>query len=147
MLTYDRIAGTALAMFALGVIWESRALPLGTFREPGPAYMPILLALILLFLSVLTAVFGGTSKPIRAVSWKEWPHATAILSSCLFAAWALERLGYRLTILLCCFFLVKAVERKGWALTTVFALAMAFGSFFLFYTILRVPLPRGPAGI
>lgn len=146
-MTYDRIAGTTLALFALGVIWESRALPLGTFREPGPAYMPVLLALILLLLSVLTAVFGGAGKPLGAVSWKEWPHAVAILSSCLFAALALERLGYRLTILLTCLFLLKAVERKSWLLTTVLALAMAFGSFYLFHTILRVALPRGPLGI
>lgn len=147
MLTYERIAGTTLALFALGVIWESRALPLGTLREPGPAYMPIFLALILFVSSVLTAAFGGASKPLRAVSWNEWPHATAILSACLFAALALERLGYRLTILLACLFLLKVLERKGWVLTTVFAFAMAFGSFYLFHTILRVPLPRGALGI
>jgi hypothetical protein len=27
------------------------------------------------------------------------------------------------------------------------ALAIAFGSFYLFYTLLRVPLPIGPMGI
>lgn len=147
MLTYDRVAGTLLALFALGVIWESRVLPLGTLREPGPGYMPVFLALVLFVSSVLTAAFGGASKPLRAVSWNEWPHATAILSACLFAAVALERLGYRLTILLTCLFLLKVLERKGWVLITVFALGMAFGSFFVFQTILRVPLPRGPLGI
>ncbi|MBI2087347.1 MAG: tripartite tricarboxylate transporter TctB family protein [Deltaproteobacteria bacterium] len=146
MLTCDRIAGAFLALFALGVIIESRALPLGTLWEPGPAYMPVFLALALFLLAALIMIFGGAGKPLGELSWKEWPHAVAILCASLFAALALERLGYRLTILLTCLFLLKAVERKSWTLTAIFALAMAFGSFFLFYTILRVPLPRGPMG-
>lgn len=146
-MTSDRISGAFLALFALGVIWESRALPIGTFREPGPAYMPVLLALLLFAFGLLTVFTGGQSKKLAAIGWEEWPHAVAILSSCLFAALALERLGYRLTILLTCLFLLKAVERKSWLLTAVFALAMAFGSFYLFHSILRVALPRGPLGI
>ncbi|MBF8305622.1 MAG: hypothetical protein HW398_810, partial [Acidobacteria bacterium] len=35
----------------------------------------------------------------------------------------------------------------GWVLTGIFALALSFGSFFLFYTLLRVPLPLGPWGV
>jgi hypothetical protein len=146
-MTTDRISGAALALFALGVIWESRKLPLGTFRHPGPAYMPVLLALLLLVFGILIAVTGGRSERLRSVTWTEWPHAVAILAVCAFSALALERLGYRLTVLLAMVFLVKVVEKKGWLLTAVFALAMSFGSFYLFYTLLRVPLPLGPWGI
>jgi hypothetical protein len=38
------------------------------------------------------------------------------------------------------------VERRGWVETLVFAFGLAFGSFYLFYTLLRVPLPEGPLG-
>lgn len=147
MLTTDRTAGGALALFALGVIWESRKLPLGTFREPGPAYMPVLLALLLLVFGILIAATAGRGEPLRSIAWKEWPHAVAILSICVFSTLALERLGYRLTVLLVLVFLVKGVEKKGWLLTAIFALAVSFGSFYLFYTLLRVPLPLGPWGI
>lgn len=147
MLTSDRISGSFLALFALGVIWESRALPVGTFREPGPGYMPILLALLLLAFSLLLAVTGGRGSQLATIGWREWPHATAILSACAFASLALERIGYRLTVLLTCLFLLKAVERKGWLLTAIFAAGMAFGSFYLFYDLLRVPLPLGPLGL
>lgn len=147
MLTTDRIAGAALALFALAVIWESRKLPLGTFRVPGPAYMPVLLALLLLIFGVLIALTGGRAEKLAAIRWTEWRHAVAILCICIFSTLALERLGYRLTILLVLFFLVKVVEKKGWLLTAIFALALSFGSFYLFYTLLRVPLPLGPWGI
>ena len=36
MLTTDRVAGGALALIALVVFWESRKLPLGSLRNPGP---------------------------------------------------------------------------------------------------------------
>jgi hypothetical protein len=39
------------------------------------------------------------------------------------------------------------VERKGWALGLALTVVMAWGSFFVFDTLLRVPLPRGPFGL
>lgn len=147
MLTTDRISGSVLALFALFVIWESQVLPLGTFRQPGPAYMPVLLALILLIFGLLIAATGGRAERLSSIGWKEWRHAAAILVVCIFAALGIERLGYRLTVLVLLTILVQGVERKGWVLSVTFALALAFGSFYLFHTLLRVPLPRGPFGI
>jgi Tripartite tricarboxylate transporter TctB family len=68
------------------------------------------------------------------------------LATCVFAVFAIERLGYRLTVLLMLGFLLKVVEKRGWTLSLVFASSLAFGSYFLFYTTLRVPLPQGPWG-
>jgi len=147
MFTTDRTSGTVLALFALVVIWQSQSLPFGTFWQPGPAYTPVLLAFFLLLFGALIAATGGGSERVAAVGWREWRHAAAILFGCAFAAFGIERLGYRLTVLLLLTFLVKGVEKKGWILTVTFALGLAFGSFYLFHTILRVPLPRGPFGI
>jgi len=80
------------------------------------------------------------------VPWTEWRHAVAILTASVFSVFAIERLGYRLTVLLVLGFLVKVVEKQGWVLSLAFALSLSLGSFFLFYTILRVPLPEGPLG-
>ena len=147
MLTTDRAAGGALCLLALFVLWESRTLPLGTLRNPGPAYTPVLLAAALLILGALVVAMGGRSVAITAVGWGESPRALLVLGVSAFIALALERLGYRLTILVALLFLVWLVERRSFALAAVFALGMAFGSFYLFDTLLRVPLPRGPWGV
>jgi len=147
MLTTNRVAAVALALLAVVVLFESRKLPLGSLHNPGPAYMPVLLALALLGLAILVAAWGGAGSGLRAVGWSEWRHAAAILGTCAFAAIALERLGYRLTMAISLGFLIGVVERKGVILTLVFAVAVAAGSYFLFDTLLRVPLPRGPFGI
>jgi hypothetical protein len=145
-LTADRIAGGALVVFSLVVIWQSGALPVGTFRHPGPAYIPILLALLLFFFGALLAVTSRHAPKFSALQWTEWRHALAILAACIFAGFALERLGYRLTVLLILFFLLKIVERRGWLLGASLASGLSFGSFYLFHTLLRVPLPQGPFG-
>ena len=44
-------------------------------------------------------------------------------------------------------FLLLVLERKGVVVSLVLTAAVAWGSFFLFDTVLRVPLPRGPFGI
>jgi hypothetical protein len=146
MLTTDRVSGSALVCFSLLVIWESRRLPFGTFRQPGPAYIPVILAIVLLLFG-LCLIFASKRAPsISSIDWTEWRHAVAIFSASIFSVLAIERLGYRLTVLLVLGFLVKVVENRAWVLSLAFALALSFGSFFLFYTVLRVPLPEGPLG-
>jgi len=145
-MTTDRVSASVLTLFALLVIWESRLLPLGSFRQPGPAYVPVLLASLLLIFGVLLILTAGRAPSLSSLRWTEWRHALAILAACVFAVFAIERVGYRLTMLLVLGFLVKFVERRGWVLSLTFAFSLAFGSFFLFYTLLRVPLPQGPWG-
>ena len=69
------------------------------------------------------------------------------MAVCVFAAWGLERLGYRLTVTVSLVALLGLVERKGPVVTALVALGLAFGTFFLFATVLRTPLPRGPFGL
>src|SRR6266542_2931300 len=118
MLTIDRVAGGALVLVGLIALWESRRFPLGTLHRPGPAYMPVVLALLLI-------LFGVGA----------------------FAAWGLDRLGYRLTVAVVLFFLLFVLERRGVVAAIVLTVTIAWGSFYLFDTLLRVPLPRGPFGL
>ncbi len=146
MVTVDRVAGLGLVALGAFTLWESRALPLGTLTNPGPAAVPAALALLVLGLGALIGMLGAGTPPLGRPDSREWRHAVAILGVCVFAAVALERVGYRTTMGVALAFLVGAVERKGALAAVVFATAMAAGSFFLFDTVLRVPLPRGPFG-
>jgi hypothetical protein len=57
-MTTDRASGSALLVLALGVAWESRRLPLGTYHGPGPGYFPLLLAAGLAVLALAIVVRG-----------------------------------------------------------------------------------------
>jgi Tripartite tricarboxylate transporter TctB family len=145
----ERVSGVALALLAAIVLeecWRSR-LPLGTLANPGPAYMPAVLALALLVAGALVAALSRDARTLAAAGWQEWRHTVAILVVLAFVALALERLGYRLTMLLACAFLLAVVERKRLLPSLVIAIGLAAGTYFLFDTLLRVQLPRGPFGL
>jgi len=146
-MTVDRVAGMALVLIGFITFWESRVFPLGSLRRPGPAYMPVVVAALLLIFGVAVFAMGGRARRLAELAWPEWRHALAIFGACGFAAWGLERLGYRLTMAVVVAFLLLVVERKGWALGLALTVVMAWGSFFVFDTLLRVPLPRGPFGL
>ena len=144
----ERVSGVALALLAAAVLeecWRLR-LPLGTLANPGPAYMPALLAAALLVSGVLIVALGRDAATLGGAGWAEWRHTAAILGACAFVALALERLGYRLTMALACAFLLSVVERKAFVPTALFAAGMAAGTHYLFDTVLRVQLPRGLFG-
>jgi hypothetical protein len=146
MLTTDRVAGGALVLVGLVAVWESRQFPLGSIHRPGPAYMPTVLALLLIMFGVLVAVMGARSPRASQAGWHDWRHAIGIFAACAFSAWGLNLLGYRITIACVMVFLLLVLERRGVVLTALLTVGIVGGSFFLFDTFLRVPLPRGPFG-
>ncbi len=146
-MTVDRVAGVALVLIGLVTMWESRVFPLGSLHRPGPAFMPVLLASLLIIFGVVVFVMGARARRLAELGWPEWRHTLAIFGACAFAAWGLERVGYRLTMAVVVAFLLLVVERKGWALGLALTVALAWGSFLVFDTLLRVPLPRGPFGL
>jgi hypothetical protein len=109
--------------------------------------MPAVLALLLVAFGALLVALGAASPPLETLGWTETPHVLAILAASAFAAFALERLGYRLTMTVTLLFLLRMVERRGIVFSAGFSLALALLTYYVFDTVLRVPLPRGPGGL
>ena len=145
-MTIDRFGGGLLAALALFTLWEARKLPMGNLQNPGPAYMPTLLALLMLVFAVAIIALGRHSPTVAAAGWSEWKHAIAILAVCVFMALSLERLGYRISIFVALILLLGLLERRSLVTAGVFAAVFSGATFFLFSTVLRVPLPRSPWG-
>ncbi len=145
-MTIDRVSGAFLVLVGLFIVWERRVLPLGSVSRPGPGYVPLLLALLLIILGVILSARGKDAQNIRSVSWPEAPHALAILGCCLFVSLFMETIGYRVTLLLVMGFLFGVMERIKLWLTLVLTFGFSLGTFWLFDSLLRVPLPRGEWG-
>ena len=142
----DQLSGLMLLALALYVAWANRAYPLGTLQEPGPGYLPLVLAVFLGALGLLTAVFGYRSPPLATMRWTEAKRAAVILAACAAAAFALERIGYRITVIALLVFFLGVVERKGPVRVALVALGFAFASYYVIGDLLHVPLPRSPWG-
>jgi putative tricarboxylic transport membrane protein len=145
-MTIDRVSGGFLVVLGGLVLWERRVLPLGTHLQPGPGYFPFLLAVLLIILGGILFLRGGRSKPFHSLAWPEAPHAMAIIGCGVFATLCMEWVGYRITMFLILGFLFGVLERlKAWQVLTL-TVALSMGTFWVFDSLLRVPLPRGGWG-
>jgi len=142
----DQFSGLMLVALALYVGWENRVYPLGTLQEPGPGYLPLILVIFMGVLGILIALWGGRSAPLASMKWSEATRAVVILIACGVAAFALERIGYRLTVIALLVFLLGVIERKGPLPVALVSLGFAFISHYVVADLLVVPLPRSPWG-
>jgi len=58
------------ALLALFVVWESRRLPFGSLRTPGPAFVPVALAAVLLLFGLLLVAFSGRAPALSTLADK-----------------------------------------------------------------------------
>jgi len=142
----DQLSGLMLAALALYIGWENRVYPVGTLQEPGPGYVPLLLAIFVGALGLLIALFGGKAQAIADLEWPETGRAIVILLASGVAAFALERIGYRLTMIAFLIFFLGVVERRRPLPVALVALGFGLISYYVVGTLLRVPLPLSPWG-
>lgn len=142
----DQVSGVMLFALAICVWWLNRAFPVGSLSDPGPGYVPLLLAIAFGGIGLMIAVFGGRSEPLLAIRWPEAGRAAVILIASAVATLALERIGYRLSIMVFLVFFLGVVERKRPWVVALVAAGFSLGSFYVIGDLLRVPLPRGPWG-
>jgi hypothetical protein len=143
----DHAAGITFVLIALLVAWENRVYPLGSLHDPGPGYVPLLLAAALGALGLLIALRGAASPLLSTLDWSESRRGLIVLIACGVAVFALERIGYRLTMVALLAFMLGVVERKRALATALVSIGFAFFSYFVFATLLKVQLPRGPWGL
>jgi len=143
----DAVAGVVLVLIALFVGWQNRAYPMGNLAEPGPGYMPLMIACALGLFGLLIAVRAGSSPLFNTIDWSEGRRGIVMLVACGVAVFALERIGYRLTMLALLVFMLGVIERKRAVPALLVALGFSLLSYYLFASLLKVQLPRGPWGI
>jgi putative tricarboxylic transport membrane protein len=144
--TNDRVAGCALMALGLFGAWQSLAFPLGSTAEPGPGFLPLVLALVVFAFGLLVAIRGGHAPAFTRERFRGAGKVAAILGGLVFVALAMEWLGFRATIVVLLVYCLGVIERKPLLVTAGLAFGMAFGSYYLFATLLQVPLPNGALG-
>lgn len=142
----DQVSGLMLLALAVWIGWMNREFPVGTLSDPGPGYVPLLLAVALGAIGLMVAVFGSRSVALGAIRWPEAGRAAVILIACALVTLALERIGYRMSIMVFLVFFLGVVERKKPLVVALVAAGFSLASFYVIGDLLKVPLPRGPWG-
>ena len=142
----DQFSGLMLLALGLYIGWENRAYPLGSLQEPGPGYVPLLIAVFLGVIGLLIALWGGKSSSLAGMRWPELTRAALILGACGIGTFALERIGYRITVIVLLIFFLGVLERRRPLPVALVSVGFGFISYYVVGDLLHVPLPRSPWG-
>ena len=137
----DQFSGLMLVALGLYVIWANQPYPFGTIHRPGPGFMPLVLAIFLGLMGLLIAFWGGRSRPLAEMPWPEAKRAVTILVAASLAIFALDELGYRLTIMVLLVFLMGVIERKPLLMVAILSIGFPLASYYVVADLLLVPLP------
>ena len=132
----------------LGILYLAASLqyPMGTVRKPGPGLFPVMVACLWLVASIGTG-WGARSKATQDPI--EWPRGAslgrmgAILAAILAYMLLLSNIGHSIAAIVATFMALQALGGLRWPLKIGLAVAFGLGSYYLFDTLLGVPLPRG----
>jgi len=113
---------------------------------PGPFFLPAICALVIAGLS-LTLLVKSVREPKAAglspAGKRMWNRLVWIVAWCFFYGYTIEKAGYLLSTGIVTFALLAYFNRGKWVLNIIFSLATPLSIYFLFDTLLKVPLPKG----
>ena len=148
----EAIVGVVIFLFGGATVLLSLKMPIGTFRVAGTGMFPLILGILLMFLSCIlllkllyqhkTTAKGDSvaerGSPVQLILF----FGTMVLATAFF-----NQLGYLLTSFLLLVVLLRTLGMKKWFFNILLSLTMAVASHFLFVQWLKIPLPKGWIGL
>ena len=144
----DQISSLIWFFFAVYICIESIRLPLGSWRDPGPGFLPLLVGLILASLSIICFMQARLAESTeQKASWysrERWKNLIWVLLALLAYALVLDPLGFLMSTFLLLVFLFRfGMEPQRW-LWAIGASGIASVSCYVVFELwLRTQLPRG----
>ena len=140
----DHVAGGAFVIGGALVFAMSGELPFGTLASPGAGMMPKLVLTLLVAFGALLVLRAGESPPLAEVAWGDFVHASTIVAAASIAIGAYTVIGFIPSVSLLLFALIYIVERRNIWRSLAVSIFVTIGSYYLFNTLLKSPLPPMP---
>jgi hypothetical protein len=143
------IVSLCFLLLGAGYLIESVRLPMGTSGQPGSGFYPFLVgvALAALSLSLLFQSFKRKETPGEEADafpkGRDLKRVVAVASTLIFFALFFKPLGYGICSAALMVAVLRLLGLRSWAKTVVISILTVGISYYLFASILGVPLPRG----
>ena len=142
-----QVATVALLVLFAFFAYEALQLSLRDAIGPGPGFFPFWLAVLGGILGAILLVqlkLGRAALAGELTFEREGTrNVVLMLGGLIVATVLLEPLGFSLSMLLLIVFLLVALRARSRLAIAIMALAGSFGVYYLFYDLLKVPLPGG----
>ena len=144
ILRRDHIAGGVFIAGAILLLAMSGDLPFGTLASPGAGMMPKLVLGLLMAFGAVLVLRASESPPLAEIPWNDFIHAATVVGVSAVAIALYTVIGFVLSVSLLLFVLLYLIEgRNIWSALAVSA-GVTIGSYLLFNTLLKSPLPPMP---
>ena len=154
MKKYLRVDGLIWVILGIALCLGSVKLQLGSFRVPGPGFLPFCSGVSLGFfgfIQMLSPLFAGADERQQQnsyegrVKWNWRKSLTPLLTLMTLLAYILllEPLGFVLTTFVCLLLLFKLSEPRRWLMPMVLSGVTAVLSYLIFSVWLQSHFPKG----
>lgn len=146
MISRDQMSGLFWLGISIFVCFESIRAGSGTFHSPGPGFLPFWAGTVLGTFAMILIVTNILKKQKEITNlWKgvEWSKVILVFASLLIYATLFAKVGYLITTFGLMAVLLGVVERRKIWIQGVTALITALVTYFVFYKLLGVQLPKG----
>lgn len=150
MKKYDQISGMVWLLFAIYICIESLRLPLGSWRDPGPGFLPLGAGICLGILSAIAFSQARSRVEERArggwYSEERWKSLLLILAVLFTYALFLDFLGFLVSTFILLLMLFRFVEPQKWVVAVGGSALASIASYVVFELWLKTQLPKGILG-
>jgi putative tricarboxylic transport membrane protein len=151
MKRYDQISSLIWFLLAVYICVESIQLPLGSWRDPGPGFLPLLVGLILAGLSIICFIQAWMAESAdQKASWysrEKWKKLIGVLLALSAYALVLDHLGFLMSTFLLLIFLFRfGMEPQRWVWAIGGSGIASVSCYVVFELWLRTQLPKGILG-
>lgn len=147
-ISVDRISGIVILLIGIVIIWQASLVKLGSLRYPGPGLYPLLLGLVIVFLSVFLIIPRATKErwgaPFDKGNMKRVAGVYAIM---LLYLSILEFTGFIPASFILVFLLFAVIGKRGLKAALMGAFTVTVLAYLLFGLALKGQLPKGFLGI
>ncbi len=135
----------SLFWLAIGVFFAVGGIKLnpGTFRNPGPGFLPLVMSSLLICFSLLN-IGKGLMRPERFLERIRWRRQVLMVASVFFFGFLVDFIGFLFSsfILMSILFGLQFKGKNKWQKVLFYAAATALAGWLVFCVILEVPFPR-----
>ena len=144
ILRRDHVAGGVFIAAGALVFAMSGDLPFGTLASPGAGMLPKLVLGLMMAFGAIIVARAGESPPLAEIDWSDFRHAATVVAVSAIAIALYTRIGFVLSVTLLLFVLLFFIERRGLWRALAVSIGVTVGSYLLFSTLLKSPLPPMP---
>jgi putative tricarboxylic transport membrane protein len=142
------ILGISASGVLMSIVYGVTAMsyPFGSWSAPGPGMYPLCLAVLIFVTSIGMAIesrYGKVEETLILPYGAQLYRILATIGSMLLYMIALFFVGHIIASLCFTFAVLQVIGRFHWTSNIVLTLVITAASYFLFITLLNVPLPRG----